>query len=221
MHLRLALSLALISLPSLALAQPPGGGGGGGRGFRGGPFTYLAEESVQAELKLSDEAKKKAQELLDKQRAAFEELRGLSQEERRDKMQSLMTEIRAGFEKVLDAAQLKRLKEISYQVRGAQAFRDPEVAEALKLTDDQVSKLEEIENELREQMREVFQDAAGDREAAREEIEEIRKDSMAEATAVLTEAQQTTWKELQGAPFKGEIRERMGFGGGRRRGGGE
>lgn len=218
---RLAIAACLL-LPTLALAQPPGGGGGrGGRGGPGGPFNYLAEESVQVELKLSDEVKAKARELLGKQRAAFDELRDLSQEERRDKMQSLTAEIRAGFERLLDAAQLKRLKQISYQVRGATSFRDPEVASALKLTDDQVSKLEEIENEMREQMREIFQDAGGDREAAREEIEELRKESTAEAEGVLTEAQLATWKELQGPPFTGEIRERMGFGGGRRRGGGQ
>lgn len=213
---RLALLTVLIALPALAWAQP---GGGGGRGFRGGPFMYLAEESVQAELKLSDEAKKQVRELLDKQQAAFEELRDLSQEERREKMQALTTELQAGFEKALDATQLKRLKQISYQTRGAQAFRDPEVSAALKLTDDQVSKLEEIENEMREQMREIFQDAGGDREAAMEEIEELRKETMEEATGLLTDAQQATWKELQGEPFKGEIRQRFGFGGGRRRGG--
>lgn len=220
MKTRLFACLSLFAFLAIsAQAQPPERGGpGGGRGF--GPAFYLAEESVQADLKLSDEAKAKCQELLDKQRAAFEELQGLSREERREKMAALQAQIQAELEKLLDPNQVKRLKQITLQVRGPQAFRDPEVVAALKLTDDQVAKLDGINEDLRAEMRDIFQEAGGDLESVREELAQIRKDASAKAEAVLDDAQKATWKELQGEPFQGEIRR--GFGGGRgRRGGAE
>jgi Spy/CpxP family protein refolding chaperone len=63
------------------------------------------------------------------------------------------------------------------------------------------------------ELRDLFQAGAGDREEMRKKAEALRAKVNEKATAVLTPEQQTKWKEMTGAPFKGEIhRQRRGGG---------
>ncbi len=59
-------------------------------------------------------------------------------------------EVKKAVEKVLKPAQLRRLAEVELQMRGAEAFADAKVADALKLTDDQkgtvTAAVEEVQN---------------------------------------------------------------------------
>ena len=106
------------------------------------------------------------------------------------------------FGEFLKPEQLARLKQISYQQRGATAFADPEVAKKLNLTDTQKSEIHEIVQESMSQMAELRQQFQGDREGAMKKMAEIRKETLGKASAKLNDEQQKTWKELIGAPFE-------------------
>jgi Spy/CpxP family protein refolding chaperone len=206
MIIRTAVGLGLV-----ALIAGPAAAQGQGRGFgRGGNLAQLlGNESVQKELKLDDKQVEKAKELADKTReemqGKFQDLQGLDQEERRTKMQALNQEMNASALKsageFLKPEQIARLKQIGYQVRGVQAFSDPEVAKKLNITDAQKTDIQEIGRAAREKMpsREDFQ---SDREAAMKKMQEVNKETLSQVVSKLNDEQQKTWKELLGSPFE-------------------
>jgi Spy/CpxP family protein refolding chaperone len=198
--------IAAIALSApFAWAQRQRGGLFGG-GFGGG-IGLLGQQSVQQELKLSADQIKQVDELLAAQRESFSGLRDLSREDRQAKMAEADRAAQAKLASILKEDQLKRFKQISLQQRGAQAFTDPEVATALALSDEQKSKIADIQSAAREEMRGLFQGAAGgDREELRKKFEEARTATNEKLMGVLSPEQQAKWKELTGEPFKGEIR---------------
>ena len=210
-----SLTLVLVaSVGSLAQAQPPRGAhmGRGGMTLMG----LLAQESVQKELKLTEEQVKSVKELAVKQREGFSGLRDLPAEERMAKIQERIKEHEKALGDVIGAEQLGRLKQISLQVRGASAFSDPAVVTALSLSDEQKDKIKAIQEEARKARGEFDPEK---REESRAKIEAARKAAAEKTLAVLTAEQTTKWKELIGAPFTGELRRPDFERGGRRRGG--
>jgi len=199
---KFALVVGLVGgLAAPALAQPSG------RGFRGNPGFLLMNSGVQKELKLTDDQVTKIREALTKVREDHKEDleklrdRDLPQEDRAKltaKFNEANTKALAG---ILDAKQTRRLKQITLQVQGVQAFNDPEAQKGLKLTDEQKDKLRKIGQESGQKMRELFQ-AGGDMEEMMKKMTELRKETMTSAAGVLTESQKKTWKELTGAPFE-------------------
>jgi len=184
-----------------------------GRGFfgRGGNLAMLlGNESVQKELKLDDKQIEKAKELADKtgeeMRDKFQELQGLDQEERRAKMQEINREISSSSLKAagefLKPEQIARLKQIAYQVRGSQAFNDPEVAKKLNLTDAQKNDIQSIQQESFQEMRTIFQENQDDPEARMKKMNELRKQTLSKVLSKLNAEQRKTWKELLGSPFE-------------------
>jgi hypothetical protein len=194
-------SAMILSAP-WAWAQRPGG-----RGGFGGGMGLLAQKSVQDELKLSADQVKQVDEFLAKQRESFSGTRDLSREERQKRFAENAKTSQAALVSILKEDQLKRFKQISLQQRGAQALEDAEVVGALGLTDEQKTKIGDIQTAAREEMQGLFQGAeGGDREAMRKKFETARAATNEKLLGLLTPEQQTKWKELAGEPFKGEIR---------------
>jgi hypothetical protein len=207
------MSRSLVGLSVVAMLAAPafaqGRGGGFGRG--GGTLAgLLGNASVQKELKLDDEQTGKAKEVSEKFGAEAREkrqgLQDLSPEEQREKMQTINKEINEATIKAAGAflkpEQITRLKQVSYQARGAGAFSDSEVVAKLNLTDSQKSDIQAINQESMGQMREIFQSAQDDREGAMKKVAELRKETLEKVAAKLNDEQQKTWKELIGAPFE-------------------
>lgn len=212
--------MAALSAPVLA---QPGGGGGRGFGPGGGGLGLLMAPGVQEELKLAEEQVAKIREagatLREKFAADFEALRDASQEERREKMQAISKKMSEESTKlladVLNADQQKRLKQITLQARGIEAFADEEVQKALKVTEEQRTKLAELASEVQAKRREIMQGAQGDFQAAMQEMRAAQSAALEKAKALLSGDQKKSWSDLIGAPF--EIR--FGGPGGGRRGG--
>ena len=101
------------------------------------------------------------------------------------------------------AEQSKRFDQISLQARGLQAFGDPTVAEKLKLTDDQKSKIREIAEATRGSFGGAFnKDASeGERAEARKKMAATQKENLTKVQALLTDDQKRAWKELTGEPI--------------------
>jgi Spy/CpxP family protein refolding chaperone len=232
-------SLVVVTLCGLAACEsstaqdnPPARQRGQGmRGGGGGTLFLLRNETVQKDLSLTDDQKASVQKLLDSAQEARSSLQGLQGEERTAKMQELRKAQDEKVAGILNDKQKARLKEIGLQVRGASALTDKEVAESLKLTDDQVNKIKEIVDAMQKDVQEAFQSAGqgGDRTAVREKATKIRKDSTDKMLAVLSAEQKASFEKMQGAKidlpqggFGGPGGGRgQGQGGGRRnRGGG-
>jgi Spy/CpxP family protein refolding chaperone len=216
----LAASVAIAADDPPATPQPgprgPGAFGGMGRGFGG--LILLRQEVVQKDLQLTDDQKASITKLQDKAQEDRQSLQGLSQEERQTKMQEMRKDQEEKIGGILDAKQKARLKEIGLQSAGAFALSNKEVAEALKLTDDQVNKIKELNDGFQKETREAFQSAAngGDATAARETFTKIRKEGSEKLMGVLTDEQKASFEKMKGAKID---LPPGGFGGGRNRGG--
>ena len=213
------LMLAVVALTASAVQaqqrEGRGRGFGGFGGFGGNTLGLVTQKSVQEEIKLSDDQVAKVTKLQEDQRGSFGGLRDLPQEERGKKMREMGEASEKAVAEILNPEQLTRVKQISMQQRGLQAVNDPKVAEALALSEDQKKKIMDIQEDARKEMQGLFTAGAGGDNAAREQNREkfaaIRKSSEEKVKNVLTADQQTKLKEMQGEPFKGELR---GFGGG-------
>ncbi len=222
-----ALGMAAL-MASSAFAQPGGAGGRGGRG--GGGFgmggrqtavTLAGNEAVQKELALTDDQIAKVKTLGEEARAElrpsgdFAGLRDLPESERRTKMAEMMAKqaetSKAVAEKykpklaaVLDAKQVERLDQILVQAEGAQAYADPEVVKALKLTQDQQDKIASINKEAGEKSRELFGAGGGGGGAGSgngEKIRELNQTRDKDLAAVLTADQTAAFAKLKGKDF--------------------
>lgn len=199
------LSAALVLVATSAQAQQrQQQRGGRGGGFTVSSLMLLSQKSVQDELKLSADQVSKVEEAAKKEADARQGLRNLGQDEQRAKFREMRTASDKVVADILKPEQTKRLKQITLQQEGSRALAEPEVAQALNLTDDQKTKLRTIAEESGRQMRELFQ--GGQNTGAREKLAELRKSTNDKAMAVLTDEQKSKLKELQGEPFKGEIR---------------
>ncbi|MCO8121040.1 hypothetical protein NHH03_04765 [Stieleria sp. TO1_6] len=217
--------------------RPGGGGFGGPGGGFGGPgggvsvVGLLRIDEVRKEIDLEpaqEEALKKIAEDQPRPERPDFDFRDRS-DENRAKMEAWMEKMRKEraeaekktleqLEEVLAPAQMERLQEIEVQNMGVAALMNERVAEELKLTDTQKAELKTKSDEAREEMgskiREIFQ--SGDREKAREAMEESQKEVEKTLMAVLTPEQTKKLETLKGKPF--EMPERRGFGGGGRGG---
>jgi Spy/CpxP family protein refolding chaperone len=201
----LALAAAMM-LAGSAMAQRGGGGFGfGGRG--GGGINMLRSPEVQAELKLTDDQKTKVMALAEQRRGQGRggggNLRDLSPEER----QKMLAERRAEEDKqlaaILNTDQMKRYGQLRLQQQGMTALAEKPVADQLSLTADQRTKIGGIIEAQRAEMRSAFQGGGGggDREAMREKMLAMQKQTDAKIAALLTDTQKAKWQELVGAPF--------------------
>jgi Spy/CpxP family protein refolding chaperone len=212
----------LLAISQAAVAQPEEGrrerGGPGGRRFAGGFQSMLRltmNERVRDVLKLSDEQKAKIDDLAEQFRndmGKFLNDRGSPEE-----MQKLREETTVKLADVLDVGQRKRLQEISIQAWGAGAvLADPALAKELKVTDEQKSKLQEIQQSaVRDGFREV-RDLSGDERRAKSEELRAKYDKM--LLDVLTPGQQQTLDSLKGEKVDIDMSELRGPGRGFRDG---
>jgi hypothetical protein len=190
----LATVVALSSSAALAQGQ-----------FRFGANDFLlGQKSVQKELKLSEEQIKKVEDLSASMGEKFIEALGLEGDERRAKWEEIRKENEKAVE-ILKPEQSKRLKQIAYQQQGAGAFANAEVEEALKLTNEQKQEVAKINHFFVGQTRELIIKGVADEEG-RKKIEELRKDASEKVVNLLSDEQKAKWKDLQGEPFKGELR---------------
>lgn len=218
----LILGIGLITAP-LAQAQRPGGGGFGGGGFGGGGFggggNIVSTEAVQKELGLTTEQTEKLKTITEEaqksmrdlfgQRPAEGEDREKAREAMREKMQNAAKEITSKVEGVLTPEQKKRLKEIQLQAQGSRALLSEEVVSALKITEEQKKKIEEIREANRPQFGRPGQ---GGERPNFEKIQEQMKETEAKILDVLTAEQKTTFENMKGKKFD---MPRPTFGGGR------
>jgi len=201
----------LLGLGLVVLVAGPAAAQGRGFGRMGGNYAgLLGNASVQKELKLDDaqvdKAKALSEKTMEEMREKMQDLQGLEGQERFTKMAEIGREVNASTLKAagefLKPDQVARLKEIANQVRGAQAFADPDVAKKLNITDAQRTDIQEIQRESMQEMGTIFRENQDDPEARMKKMTELRKQTLTKVEAKLNDEQRKTWKELLGAPFE-------------------
>ena len=91
---------------------------------------------------------------------------------------------------------------VDLQQRGPQAFQDPAVEKALRLTDDQKEQVKTLNDDAAKEMRELFQGAgAGKSVDLGKKMVIIRQETLERIESVLTDRQRQEWKTLTGKPF--------------------
>jgi Spy/CpxP family protein refolding chaperone len=198
---KMALVLGVVALmASPALAQP--GRGRGGFGFGGAALVRV--EKVQKDLKLDKDEVKKVTDALDKAREdnrdEFAKLRDASPEERTAILKKINEANDKALKGVLSEKQLARLKQIERQVAGISMFQQEDVQKALKLSDEQKTKVKEITDDLQKETQELFQ--GGFNQEALAKMQTLRKDALANALKVLKDDQKKELKELTGEPLE-------------------
>lgn len=195
-----------------------GGGFGGRGGFGGGGLMMLRSADVQKELKMTQP---QIEKLDAKQQEVFQAMQDARQgidfqnmtDEQRQAFQKKMGDIQTkAVTDVLDTTQQKRFHQLELQQQGGNALlRNKEVAEAIKVTDDQKSKLQAIQQAAQEEMRNNRPDFSGGQPSPEEmqkfmtKMQEMQKATNEKMLAVLTPVQLAKWKELTGEPFKGQF----------------
>jgi len=177
---------------------------GGRFGMMGGA-NLLGRPEVQTELKLTDEQKTKVgtlvETLREERRGRFQDLRDATPEERMKIQEQWRTEEMKKINEVLNPDQQKRFRQISLQQEGPMAVIHADVATEIGLTDDQKKKVADLQREMMEKQRGIFQEFQGDREGAMAKMQALRKETNDKAMAILTDDQKNKWKEMVGAPF--------------------
>jgi hypothetical protein len=224
-----AVGLALsVSLAPVAGAQ----GGGGGRGQRGmgggGGLALLTIKDVQTELKMTEpqvaKIAEKQQEMQGKMQELFQGGGAGGERPSREEMQARQAKIRELQSKavndILDTKQQKRFAQLEYQSMGVSgASQRKEVADALNITEDQRTKMREIQQAQFEELRNSGGAGFGpdatpeERAAMMKKFQDLQKAANEKiVTTVLTDAQKTKWKELIGEPVKFSLAPQGGFG---------
>lgn len=205
--------LAVLPLALPAAAQGPGRGGPGRGGFGGGPGLagLIRMPEVQAELKV-DAAQKELLNAIQPgrgNRGNREDFRNMSPEELQRRFAEMRAEQEKKIAEVLDAKQMARLKQLELQQLGVRAVDRKDVADTLKLNQEQRAKIAAAIQGERQAMRDAFGGFQGGQRPSPEEIQarmqklqETRQATDAKLNAVLTPAQQNQLKQMQGAPFK-------------------
>ena len=226
-----------------------GGFGGGQRqgGFGMGQFggqsslQTLNRADVQADLKITADQKtaitKLQSDMQAKRQEQMQALRGnggggggFDREAMTAAFEKMQKEEEAAVNKILTAEQQARLKQITFQMRGANALTDATVQKELDFTTAQKRKVEDLQTAQQEANMAVFQRMRNgeiDQSEIQGIMEKNNKALETELLKVLTPEQKTKFDSMKGAEFKRDPKvdeamrnNRGGGAGGRGTGGG-
>ena len=167
----------------------------------GSQIKMLQQDTVLDELGLSRPQQNRAQELIknveEMWHQMFREIGTMSASEldRRFTERSRLNE--ADLVALLTATQLQRLNQLYLQANVAAGFREPEVFEALQLTDAQWDQIRTTEQKDMVRRRSMFNSKDEDK-AEREQEALIAKNE--QVLQVLTTEQSIRWRQLTGPP---------------------
>jgi len=164
----------------------------------------LLQPSVCKELNLSPDKRQKIETFADGQWKKAQALANLDEQQRDQQFQSMTKENERFVGEVLSKDQKKRLDQIILQTAGLLCVTRPHVAHELKLSEEQKKRAAQMQQEARDEMEALIHQTSDEQKDAK--LRELRETSRKRLMELLTDDQETKWKELTGAPFKGEIR---------------
>ncbi len=216
---------ALMVLVAISMAQGQGGGGGrqgggqrmGGRGGgMGSPASLINRADVQKDLAITDDQKTKLKDLQAKQMEEMQAQRqagggggggGFDREAMMKAMKERQEKNEKAVNEILTPEQQKRLKEIYVQLAGGSAILNEGIQKDLELTDDQKTKIKDLQTKQQEanaELRTKMQNQEIDRQQM-QDIQKKNNDALKEELIkVLTADQAAKFKAMAGKEFKAD-----------------
>jgi hypothetical protein len=167
-------------------------------------ILLLRQPAVQKELKIADADTKKVHEFASGQWKKAREIHKLPAKDQDAKYDELTRENNTFLSGLLNARQRTRLDQIAMQVAGLLWAGRPEVAAALKLTDEQKKALHELHKQAHKEMQAIHSETKP-LDAKHEELKKLHETNSKRLLDLLTAEQKAKWTELAGAPFTGEL----------------
>jgi len=211
-----------------AQGQGQGRGQGGGmrmmQGGRGGSMFLLRRNDVKKDLKLTDDQKSKLDALQEKIQSEMREMfqnGGAGGD--REAMMKAMQEKQTGWQKEADAVltpeQKARLEQINVQIQGNSIILDPKYQEKLKVSEDQKTKIKDLQSKQQEASRSLMEKMRNqemDREEAMQAMTKNRDAMNGELGKLLTDEQKKMIADWSGPKFdRNPEDDQIRFGGGR------
>lgn len=167
--------------------------------------VLLRHKAVRDELKLTDREARKIHEFTEEQWKKAQQAEEQSDAGERDRRYAEMTRENERFlGELLTPDQKTRLDQVTLQVAGLLWIKQPHIAMALKLTEDQIKQAGKYQEEARKEMEELLHSTTRrDRHA---ELRKLHETSKKRLLDLLTDEQETKFNEMIGAPFRGELR---------------
>ncbi len=202
-------ALSVLALGTAVPAQEAGPGGRAATEVLNG-IGLLSRQTARAELGLSprqiDEIRKLGKDYVATTSERLRPFVELPRDEYAVKAEPIWQELAADANRrlveILDAWQYQRYRQFMRQRKGYAAFLDPEVQEALELTDEQKARVVSIRDRYRDQSHQILATSKDDRQAALSRLREASEKANAEALALLTDDQKKLWADLVGPEFQ-------------------
>jgi serine/threonine protein kinase len=175
-----------------------------------GQLNLLSQTPVLDDLRLDDGQRTKVRELSARAarqwRESLRDVGRVSAAERTHRSLEQAHAKEAELKAMLTPEQLRRLYQIGLQADVASAFREPEVAAALELTEAQRDRIRTIEEEGFWEMMRSFRSDRLPADADKTSPAKPKPTHNERILDLLTDQQARKWRQLTGAPFKGPIR---------------
>ena len=174
--------------------------------------SLLGQISVREHLEITPGQIESIDTFAERRRGAFRDFRSYrnkSREEMRTMFEQRVRETQQELSKLLEPEQLRRLNQISLQLRGTLAFSSPDVAAKIGLTDSQIAAIKKIHKDAYHALKNRYRGPNQDRQS-REQSREFFKQSLRSTNdkllSILSADQMVAWRNLAGEPFNGELR---------------
>lgn len=177
---------------------------------RGGGLLQLAmRDDVAKEINLTDAEKTKLEDLQQEQRQAMRDARqsmgdNPDPDEMRKMMDDMQAKQKAALAGILDANQMQRLQELSYQRQGAMAILDKETATKLGVTADQQSKIDDLSKKYQSDVGDIMMQVRNDQmdqSEAGPKVRSLTDKFKSDLAAILTADQNKKLTDMGGKPF--------------------
>ena len=222
-----AVAVLIMATVTSAMAQGQGGGRRGGRGGGGGlmPLTVIQNEKVQSDLVLSADQKTSITKLVEENMPMGGGRRGGGGAGGAGGgaggFAAIRDEQMKKIDEVLLQPQKDRFAQIMLQLQGtAQNLADTKVADKLVLTSDQKSKLETLQADYQQKIRDAIMNGAGGGGGGgfgnNPEVTKLRTEQNDKAKELLTADQQKQYDSMLGKKIDVDPATLRGGGRGRR-----
>jgi hypothetical protein len=173
----------------------------------GNPLYQYA--NVGRSLNLTDQQVKRLNAANDQLRQRYQSqiarLNGLTETQRAAELQRIQAtqqnEYLSSMNGVFTPLQIQRYRQLEYQAQGPAAFSNPEVQKRLNLSDLQIRRLQNLQEESTRDLRSPAQNVGVTGPDAFARYKSFRQDFDERANLLLNEDQRLAWQEMIGEPF--------------------
>lgn len=169
------------------------------------PYLFLLREpAIHEDLKLTQRQLAALSAVNDKIDARLVAMQNLSAAKQRETMTTLIAESKQRVDTIFDAGQRQRIGQVILQISGIRSVVSPEVAQRLRLSADQVSRIEKKLKETQEETDRIGKQIrqGQPKQPLVEQAMKLRREEQQDIFASLTASQQKELLGLLGPMFK-------------------